>query len=155
RARRGSRAGASAGAAPDDAVGASLPQPAASAIAKSTPAARRAAIPSPRGPARTPRGARSPRPAPARRALVSDATSSSTSAPIYADRSSGENLPDATRMVNAYLTRFSQRTALQDGEGAPLVPVLDEGGYAEVQRGSAIIGINVLEQQGVLMVFSP
>ena len=86
---------------------------------------------------------------------MSDATSSSTSAPIYADRNSGENFPDATRMVSAYLARFAQRSGLLDAAGAPVVPELDEGGYAHVQRGSATIGINVLEQQGVLMVFSP
>jgi hypothetical protein len=86
---------------------------------------------------------------------VSDPTPSSTSAPIYADRNSGESFPDATRMVNAYLQRFSQRTGLRDAGGSPLSPELDEGGYAQVQRGSATIGINVLEEQGVLMVFSP
>jgi hypothetical protein len=86
---------------------------------------------------------------------VSDATPSSTSAPIYADRNSGENFPDATRMVNAYLQRFSQRTGLRDPGDGPLLPELDESGYAQVQRGSATIGINVLEEQGVLMVFAP
>jgi len=80
---------------------------------------------------------------------VSDATPSTTSAPIYADRNSGERFPDATQMVNAYLMRFSQRTGLAEA------PTLDETGYAQVQRGSATIGINVLEAQGVLMVFSP
>ena len=79
----------------------------------------------------------------------------STSAPIYADRNSGENFPDATRMVNAYLHRFAKRAGLRDADGTALVPALDEGGYAQVQRGSATIGINVLEEQGVLMVFSP
>jgi hypothetical protein len=86
---------------------------------------------------------------------VSDATSSSTSAPIYADRNSGETFPDGGHMVNAYLKRFSTRCGLVDPDGKPLAPALDEGGYAHVQRGSAIIGINVLEDQGVLMVFSP
>jgi len=86
---------------------------------------------------------------------VSDATSSSPSAPIYADRNSGENFPDATRMVNVYLSRFANRAALRDTNGEPLVPALDESGFAQVQRGSATIGINVLEEQGVLMVFSP
>jgi hypothetical protein len=84
---------------------------------------------------------------------VSHATPSTTTAPIYADRNSGETFPDATRMVNAYLMRFSQRAGLA-GPGVP-VPELDDGGYAQVQRGSATIGINVLEEQGVLMVFSP
>ena len=86
---------------------------------------------------------------------MSDATSSSTSAPIYADRNSGETFPDGGQMVNAYLKRFSERSRLVDPEGKPLTPSLDEGGYAQLQRGSAIIGINVLEEQGVLMVFSP
>lgn len=75
--------------------------------------------------------------------------------PVYADRETGEKFPDATSMVNAYLARFARRTSLTGEDGAPLVPVLDETGYTQVQRGSAVIGVNVLEQQGVLMVFSP
>jgi len=58
-------------------------------------------------------------------------------------------------MVNAYLKRFADRAVLRDTEGARIEPQLDETGFAQVQRGSAIIGINVLEEQGVLMVFSP
>ncbi len=58
-------------------------------------------------------------------------------------------------MVNAYLARFAQRASLAAEDGSPLVPALDDAGYAQVQRGSAIIGVNVLEKQGVLMVFSP
>ncbi len=85
---------------------------------------------------------------------MSDSTPNSSSAPIYADRNSGEKFADATSMVNAYLGRFAERAALQQ-DGQPLHPTLDETGYAHVQRGSATIGINVLEQQGVLMVFSP
>ena len=86
---------------------------------------------------------------------MSLASPSSTSEPIYADRNSGEKFPDATHMVNVYLTRFAERAALEDAAGQRILPQLDEGGYAQVQRGSAIIGINVLEEQGVLMVFSP
>jgi hypothetical protein len=77
--------------------------------------------------------------------------SSSTSAPIYADRNSGENFPDARHMIDAYLRRFAQRADLAGGAPAPL----DETGYAQLERGSATIGVNVLEDQGVLMVFSP
>jgi Tir chaperone protein (CesT) family len=58
-------------------------------------------------------------------------------------------------MVNAYLARFADRTTLADAHGTRMVPELDETGYAQVQRGSATIGINVLGEQGVLMVFSP
>lgn len=75
--------------------------------------------------------------------------------PIYADRASGENFADATSMVNSYLARFASRAALANGSGAKVVPQLDDGGYAQVERGSATIGINVLEQQGVLMIFAP
>ena len=86
---------------------------------------------------------------------MSDSTPSSTSTPIYSDRNSGENFADATKMVNAYLTRFAARATLRDDGGIDLAPKLDETGYAHIQRGSATIGINVLEQQGVLMVFAP
>jgi hypothetical protein len=58
-------------------------------------------------------------------------------------------------MVNAYLARFADHAGLTGDDGQRLVPVLDESGYAQVQRGSATIGVNVLEEQGVLMVFSP
>jgi hypothetical protein len=75
--------------------------------------------------------------------------------PIYADKSSGEKFADATAMVNAYLARFAQRAELKEEDGKPVVPTLDETGYAHVQRGSATIGVNVLEDQGVLMVFAP
>lgn len=88
---------------------------------------------------------------------MSNPTLSSTSTPIYADRNSGENFADARKMVNAYLARFASRATLRDEEGgAPdPAPVLDATGYAHVQRGSATIGVNVLEAQGVLMVFAP
>ncbi len=68
---------------------------------------------------------------------------------------SGEKFADALQMVNAYLARFAERKGLRDTSGAPTVPMLDDAGYAQVQRGSAVIGVNVLEAQGVLMVFSP
>lgn len=80
---------------------------------------------------------------------------SAPTSPIYADRVSGENFADATTMVNAYLVRFAERAALKSAAGAVAAPQLDETGYAQVQRGSATIGVNVLEEQGVLMIFSP
>lgn len=86
---------------------------------------------------------------------MSESQATPVPSPVYADRETGEKFPDATRMVNAYLARFAKRAGLTGEEGAPLVPVLDDSGYAQVQRGSAIIGVNVLEKQGVLMVFSP
>jgi hypothetical protein len=62
-------------------------------------------------------------------------------------------------MVNAYLARYVERHggSGERGEGVsgPARVALDAGGYAQVQRGSATIGINVLEDRGVLMVFAP
>lgn len=86
---------------------------------------------------------------------MSDPDSRPISAPIYADRNSGENFADATAMVNAYLVLFAERAALRDPSGVAFVPQLDITGYCQIERGSATIGINVLENQGVLMVFSP
>ena len=89
---------------------------------------------------------------------MSDSTPSSTSSPIYADRNSGVKFADATGMVNAYLARFFERVSIQGSGGGAVsepAPHLDEAGYAQLQRGSATIGINVLEKQGVLMVFAP
>jgi hypothetical protein len=68
--------------------------------------------------------------------------------PIYADRASGQMYPDARTMVNAYLTRFGARA------GAALEP-LDAGGYAHLRKGSANIGVNVLEDHGVLLLVAP
>jgi hypothetical protein len=80
---------------------------------------------------------------------------SEPTAPIYADKSSGENFPDAIAMIDRYLARFAERMKLVDAAGAPEVPALDATGYAQTHRGSATIGVNVLDDQGVLMVFAP
>ena len=82
-------------------------------------------------------------------------TSQPLSSPIYADRSSGEHYPDAKQMVNVYLKRFAERVQLRDEKGQPHAPSLDASGFAEIEQGRAVIGINVLEEQGVLMVFAP
>lgn len=51
-------------------------------------------------------------------------------------------------MVNQYLTKFA--------ELAKIPPVeLDAAGHADLQPGSITVGINVLERQGVLMIFAP
>lgn len=68
--------------------------------------------------------------------------------PIYADRNSGESFPDATTMVNRYLARFAEISKHPPVE-------LDPSGHAEIRSGSATVGINVLERQGVLVLFSP
>jgi hypothetical protein len=51
-------------------------------------------------------------------------------------------------MVNAYLARFAERS------GIPLAP-LDDQGYTQIRKGSASIGVNVLEDHGVLLFLSP
>jgi hypothetical protein len=83
---------------------------------------------------------------------VSDSTP--TSIPIYSDRVSGQNFADACAMVNAYLSRYVAKSPQQNDQGADAY-VLDASGYADVQRGRVTIGINVLERQGVLMIFAP
>ncbi len=50
--------------------------------------------------------------------------------------------------VNEYLGRFGEQV------GVSFDP-LDGDGYTSVQRGSATVGINVLEDQRVLMFLSP
>ena len=68
--------------------------------------------------------------------------------PIYADRASSQSFPDARSMINAYLARFGERA------GSQLEP-LDGSGYTLVRKGSASVGINVLEDHGVLLFVAP
>lgn len=51
-------------------------------------------------------------------------------------------------MVNAYVARFAQRA------GQPLEP-LDEHGYTQARRGTANIGLNVLDDHGLLLILAP
>lgn len=67
--------------------------------------------------------------------------------PIYEDRGAGRTYRDATQMVNDYLQRFGASV------GVELDP-LDEDGYTDVRRGSATVGINVLEEHGILLFLS-
>jgi Tir chaperone protein (CesT) family len=71
-----------------------------------------------------------------------------TMKPIYADRASGQTYPDARSMVNAYLTRFGERAG-------KTLDLLDPGGYTQVRKGSAMVGVNVLEEHGVLLMVAP
>ncbi len=71
-----------------------------------------------------------------------------TQQPIYADRATGQTFPDARTMVNAYIARFGERA------GATLEP-LDASGYTLIRKGSASVGINVLEDHGVLLFVAP
>ena len=71
-----------------------------------------------------------------------------TQQPIYADRATGQTFPDARTMVNAYIARFGERA------GATLDP-LDDSGYTLIRKGSASVGINALEDHGVLLFVAP
>jgi hypothetical protein len=73
---------------------------------------------------------------------------SDTATAIYADRASGKVFPTARAMVDAYLTRYTERS------GRKAEP-LDESGYTQVRRGSAAVGVNVLDDHGVLLILAP
>ncbi len=68
-------------------------------------------------------------------------------APIYQDRQTDRVYRDAEDMVNDYIRRFGAAV------GVELDP-LDEDGYSDVRRGSATVGINVLEEHGILLFLS-
>ena len=71
-----------------------------------------------------------------------------SAAPVYSDRATGKVFPDARAMVNAYLERFAERSGKQ-------LSALDESDYTQVRTGSVSVGINVLEDHGVLMFMAP
>jgi len=75
-----------------------------------------------------------------------DATRGETR-PTYADRHSGRVYRDAVEMVNDYLRRFADSVDIE-------VRPLDEDGYSEIRKGSAEVGVNVLEEHGVLLLLS-
>jgi hypothetical protein len=68
--------------------------------------------------------------------------------PIYSDRSTGHTFPDARAMVNAYLARFGERAGSQ-------LHSLDASGHTLVRKGSASVGVNVLEDHGVMLLVAP
>jgi hypothetical protein len=75
-------------------------------------------------------------------------SSSAQSAPVYADRATGQTFGDARAMVNAYLARFASRAAMAVGS-------LDDSGYVKVRSGSAMVGLSVMEDVGVLILLAP
>jgi hypothetical protein len=72
----------------------------------------------------------------------------SQQAPVYVDRAKGQTFADARAMVNAYLQQFAERAGIA-------LETLDEAGYTQVKKGSASIGINVLDDHGVLLFLAP
>ena len=75
----------------------------------------------------------------------------SQQAPVYADRATGQTFADARAMVNAYLKQFAERAGLS----GKALEELDAAGYTQVKKGSASIGINVLDDHGVLLFLAP
>lgn len=67
--------------------------------------------------------------------------------PIYQDRQTQRVYRDATEMVNDYIRRFGGAVGVD-------LEALDEDGYTDVRRGSATVGINVLEEHGILLFLS-
>ena len=55
---------------------------------------------------------------------------------------------NAFEMVDAYVARYAEHAGKD-------IARLDGTGYTQVKRGSAHIGINVLEDNGVLMLLAP
>lgn len=70
-----------------------------------------------------------------------------TQTATFHDSKSGRSYPDAKAMVNDYVARFAHAVGVE-------LPPLDDTGYTAVQKGSATVGINVLESGGVLMVLA-
>ena len=68
--------------------------------------------------------------------------------PLYADRRTGRTFANAFEMIDAYLARYA--SVLPD-----VLEPLDATGYAQIKRGTIPIGVNVLEDNGVLMVLAP
>lgn len=66
----------------------------------------------------------------------------------YADRASGKTFANARAMVDAYIQRFGERAGVT-------LDALDDSGYTTVRKGSAVVGINVLEDHGVLLILAP
>lgn len=72
---------------------------------------------------------------------------------IYFDRDTGKGHTKAGGLIDAYIARFSSRVSAAAGREIKFSP-LDSDGYSFVVRGSATVGINVMEDRGVLLLLS-
>ncbi|MDD5307632.1 MAG: YbjN domain-containing protein [Deltaproteobacteria bacterium] len=68
----------------------------------------------------------------------------------YHDRVTGADYATARAMVDDYIARFSATVSAAAGATIAFAP-LDEDGFSCVTRGSATVGINVLEKEDVLL----
>jgi hypothetical protein len=67
----------------------------------------------------------------------------------YTDQQTNQTYPNARALIDAYIDRFSAKVSEAAGQ-AIRFDHLDRDGYTSVSRGSATIGINVIEDQGIL-----
>jgi len=71
----------------------------------------------------------------------------------FVDRETETTYETARELIDAYIARFSGKVSEATGGKVEFDP-LDADGYTSVSRGSATIGINVIEDQGVLLFLS-
>ena len=72
----------------------------------------------------------------------------------FTDRQTGTTFNSARQLVDTYIERFSQKVSRALGSEIRF-PLLDADGFSSIARGSATVGINVLEDQGTLVLLSP
>ena len=77
----------------------------------------------------------------------------SNSEQIFFDKDTGKGHPTARSLIDAYIVRFSNRVSAAVGSTVKF-NALDEDGYSFVVRGSATVGINVLEKHDILLFLS-
>jgi hypothetical protein len=72
---------------------------------------------------------------------------------VFVDDRTGIEHPNARSLTDAFIAHFSEKVSLAVGSEVRFQP-LDEDGYSFIVRGSATVGINVLEEQGILLFMS-
>ncbi len=72
---------------------------------------------------------------------------------IFFDRDTGKGHLTARSLVDAYIARFSNRVSAATGSDIKFNP-LDEDGYSFVIKGSATVGINVIEEHSLILLLS-
>jgi hypothetical protein len=72
---------------------------------------------------------------------------------IFFDRDTGKGHFTARSLIDAYIVRFSNRVSAATGNEIKFNP-LDDDGYSYVMRGTATVGINVLESHGILLLLA-
>lgn len=68
----------------------------------------------------------------------------------YEDKDTQEVFSSAKDLVNFYISKFSKEVSKAAGVDVKF-DALDDDGHTSVSRGSATIGINVIEEQGILL----